>query len=162
MATRVRATRERMATPSSGTGRSARVRREDPLTTTDGTRRQEGVRMGSQTATAEQKLRGVAEGDVSGIAVLERMHEGVFEASRLDSETFQLVQIAALAAVDGPPVSWLLHLAAAGETDVDLDKVLGTLTAIAPIVGTPRVVAAGGNILRAVGLAEALADDSEA
>jgi hypothetical protein len=112
--------------------------------------------MSSQTDTSENKLRGFADGDVRGIDVLAKMHEGVLPASGLDAETFQLVQIAALAAVDGPPASWLLHLAAADETDLDLDKVLGTLVAVAPIIGTPKVLAAGGNIVRAVGLAEAL------
>jgi alkylhydroperoxidase/carboxymuconolactone decarboxylase family protein YurZ len=116
--------------------------------------------MSSQTGNAESTLRGVAEGDVRGIDVLAKMHENVLESSRLDAETYQLVQIAALAAIDGPPASWLLHLAAADETNVDLDRVLGTLIAVAPIVGTPKVVAAGGNILRAVGLAESLADDA--
>jgi 4-carboxymuconolactone decarboxylase len=117
--------------------------------------------MSTQTGKAQESLRGVAGGDLSGIEVLTRMHEGVLEASTLDAETYQLVQIAALAAVDGPPVSWLLHLGAADETNLDLDKVLGTLIAIAPIVGTPRVMSAGGKILRAVGLAE-LIDESAA
>jgi hypothetical protein len=32
------------------------------------------------------------------------------------------------------------------------------MIAVAPVVGTPRVVAAGGNILRALGFAIAVAD----
>src|SRR4051812_22181810 len=110
----------------------------------------------SQTESAETALKGVAGGDVTGLEVLAKMHENVLEASKLDAETYQLVQIAALAAVNGPPASWLFHLAVADETNLDLDKVLGTLIAVAPIVGTPKVVAAGGNILRAIGLAGAL------
>ena len=113
--------------------------------------------MTAHAGVAEERLRGVARGDLTGFGVLAETHARVREASGLDAETYQLVQIAALAAIDGPPVSWLLHLAAAEDSNLDLDKVLGTLIAVAPIVGTPRVVAAGAEIMRAVGLAEAVA-----
>jgi 4-carboxymuconolactone decarboxylase len=113
--------------------------------------------MSTASSATEGRLRGVAKGDLGGVDVFVNMHEGVLEASGLDPETFQLVQIAALAAVDGSPVSWLLHLDAAEESDLDLEKVLGALVAIAPIVGTPRVVAAGAKIVRAMGLEEELA-----
>jgi len=63
-------------------------------------------------------------------------------------------------AVDGSAVSWLLHLGAAEETDLDLDKVLGTLVAIAPIVGTARIASAASNIAEALGIAlEIAAED---
>ncbi len=74
----------------------------------------------------------------------------------LDLETFQLVQIAALAAVDGSAVSWLVHLGAAEETDLDLER-CWALVPIAPTIGTPRVVAAGAKIVRAVGIIGAVA-----
>jgi alkylhydroperoxidase/carboxymuconolactone decarboxylase family protein YurZ len=117
--------------------------------------------MSAQAGAAEERLRGVARGDLAGFGVLEDIHSGVREVSGLDTETYQLVQIAALAAIDGSPVSWLLHLGAAEEAHLDLDKVLGTLIAVAPIVGTPRVVSAGAKIMRAVGLAEAVAEAEE-
>jgi len=113
--------------------------------------------MSKPATELEDRLRSVAKGDMSGVEVLARMHEGVLEATGLDPETFQLVQIAALAAVDGCPVSWLAHLEAADEIELDLEKILGTLMAIAPIVGTPRVVAAGARIVHAMGLEEELA-----
>jgi alkylhydroperoxidase/carboxymuconolactone decarboxylase family protein YurZ len=75
------------------------------------------------------------------------------EASDLDVQTLMLVRIAALVAVDAPPASYLLNLGAAAESGLDLDQVRGVLAAIAPIVGSPRVVAATGNIVRALGLA---------
>lgn len=113
--------------------------------------------MSTPAAETEDRLRSVAKGDMSGVEVLVRMHEGVREATGLDAETFQLVQIAALATVDGCPVSWLAQLEAADEIDLGLEKILGTLVAIAPIVGTPRVVAAGARIVHAMGLEEELA-----
>jgi 4-carboxymuconolactone decarboxylase len=113
--------------------------------------------MSTSASESEDRLRSVAKGDMSGLEVLVGMHEGVLESTGLDHETFQLVQMAALAAVDGCPVSWLAHLEAADEIELGLEKILGTLIAIAPIVGTPRVVSAGARIVHAMGLEEELA-----
>ena len=74
------------------------------------------------------------------------------EASSLDTETLVLVRIAALAAVDAPPVSYLLNLEAAGAAGADADQVRGVLAAIAPIVGTARIASATGNIVRALAI----------
>jgi len=74
-------------------------------------------------------------------------------ASSLDSETLMLVRIAALAAVDAPPVSYLMNLKAASELDIDAEQVRGVLAAIAPIVGTARVAAATGKIVEALAVA---------
>jgi len=79
------------------------------------------------------------------------------EASDLDPQTLMMVRIAALVAVDAPPVSYLLNLGAAGEADVSEEQIRGVLAAVAPIVGTPRVTAAAGNVLRALGIAIDLA-----
>ena len=74
------------------------------------------------------------------------------EASSLDTETLVLVRIAALAAVDAPPVSYLLNLEAAGAAGADAEQVRGVLAAIAPIVGTARIASATGNIVRALAI----------
>ena len=79
-------------------------------------------------------------------------------ASSLDAATLMLVRIAALAAVDAPPVSYLLNLGAASEVGLDAEQVRGVLAAIAPIVGTPRVAAATGKIVDALSLAIEIAD----
>ena len=71
-------------------------------------------------------------------------------ASSLDAQTLMLVRIAALAAVDAPPISYLLNLEAAAATGVDADQIRGVLAAIAPIVGTARVVSATGCIVEAL------------
>ena len=81
------------------------------------------------------------------------------EASSLDPETLMLVRIAALAAVDAPPVSYLLNLAAAGEVGLDADQVRGVLAAVAPIIGTARVASATGKIAGALDVAIEIADE---
>ena len=69
-----------------------------------------------------------------------------------------LVRIAALVAMDAPAVSYLFNLGAAGEVDVEAEEIQGVLAAIAPIVGTPRVVTASEKIVRAIGVAIDLAE----
>ena len=86
--------------------------------------------------------------------LLTKMTEDSIEASGLDERTMALVRIGALVAVDAPPASYLLNLGAASEVGVDEEQVQGVLAAVAPIVGTPRVAAAGGNIARVLGLAD--------
>ena len=81
------------------------------------------------------------------------------EASSLDAETLMLVRIAALAAVDAPPVSYLLNLAAAGEVGLDAEQVRGVLAAVAPIIGTARVASATGKIAGALDVAIEIADE---
>jgi alkylhydroperoxidase/carboxymuconolactone decarboxylase family protein YurZ len=93
--------------------------------------------------------------------LLASMTADSLEASSLDAQSLALVRIAALVAVDAPPVSYLANLAAAGDLGVDEDQVRGILTAIAPIVGTARIVSATGNIVRALGLALDLAELDE-
>jgi len=90
--------------------------------------------------------------------LLAAMTADSLEASGLDAEDLMLVRIAALVAVDAPPASYLLNLGAAGEVGVGEDQVRGVLAAIAPIVGSPRIVAATGNIVKALGLAIELAE----
>jgi len=80
------------------------------------------------------------------------------EASSLDDETFLLVRIAALAAVDAPAVSYLLNLEAAAESGVDPEQVRGVLAAVAPIIGTAKVASATGNIARALATAIEVAE----
>ena len=75
------------------------------------------------------------------------------EASSLDAETLMLVRIAALVAVDAPPVSYAMNLEAARDLDIDAEQVQGVLAAVAPIVGTARVASAIGKIGEALGVA---------
>jgi hypothetical protein len=75
-----------------------------------------------------------------------------------DDEVLLLVRLAALVAVDAPPSSYLVNLGAAAGTSLTLDDARSVLIAVAPIVGTPRVVSAAGRIAEALGFALALDD----
>jgi 4-carboxymuconolactone decarboxylase len=90
--------------------------------------------------------------------LLTEMTTSSVEASTLDPEKLMLVRIAALVAIDAPPASYLMNLGAAGEIGVGAEEIQGVLAAVAPIVGTPKVVSATGKIVRALGLALDLAD----
>ena len=96
--------------------------------------------------------------DTPILDLLARMNTDAVEVSTLDPEKLMLVRIAALVAMDAPPVSYMLNLSVAGDVDVDAEEVRGVLAAIAPIVGTPRIVTAAGNIVRALGIAIDLAE----
>ena len=91
--------------------------------------------------------------DTPVLDLLDRMTADSIEASSLDPQKLMLVRLAALVAMDAPPVSYMLNLGLAGELDVEADDIRGMLAAIAPIVGTPRVAAATGNIVRVLGIA---------
>jgi 4-carboxymuconolactone decarboxylase len=84
--------------------------------------------------------------------LLAEMTADSIEVSSLDAETLMLVRIAALVAVDAPPVSYLMNLGAAADLEIDAEQVRGVLAAVAPIVGTARVASATGNIVRALEL----------
>ncbi|HEX9260879.1 MAG TPA: hypothetical protein VF855_15190 [Acidimicrobiales bacterium] len=74
----------------------------------------------------------------------------------LEDRELMLARIAALAAVGAPPASYLANAGTASEVGITLEDVQGVLIAVAPIIGTPRVVAAAGNIARALGFAIAV------
>ncbi len=93
--------------------------------------------------------------------LLASMTEDSIEASSLDSETLALVRIAALVAVDAPAASYLLNLGAASELGIDAEQVRGVLAAVAPIVGTARVVSATGKIVDALEVAIEIAEFDE-
>jgi hypothetical protein len=93
--------------------------------------------------------------------LLAKMTADSIEASSLDAETLMLVRLAALIAVDAPPASYLMNLGVATELDVDAESAQDVLAAVAPIVGTARVVSAAGKMVRALGLAIAIAESAE-
>ena len=109
---------------------------------------------GAATAAIRHRKEAMAETTTHTpvLDLLEDMTTRSIEASSLDSETLMLVRIAALVAVDAPPASYLLNLGAANELEIDADKVQGVIAAVAPIVGTTRVVSALSKIARALEL----------
>ena len=71
---------------------------------------------------------------------------------------FMLARLAALIAVGAPPASYLANAPAIREAGLSDTEIQGVMIAVAPVVGTPAVVTAAGQILRALGLAIAVSD----
>ncbi|WRZ88552.1 carboxymuconolactone decarboxylase [Streptomyces sp. NBC_01007] len=80
------------------------------------------------------------------------------ERCGLPTDQLLLTRIAALAASDAPPISYLAHIDPAIKADLTMTQVQDVLVAIAPIVGTARVMTAAGNIAAAFGVAIAVAE----
>ena len=98
----------------------------------------------------------------AGTPVLDTLADinlAAIEHTHLAARELMLARIAALVAVDAPPASYLANLGSAADAGLTEEDVADTLIAVAPLVGTAKVVAAGGNIMRALGFAIAVADD---
>ncbi len=117
--------------------------------------------MSEQTVDTRESLLGLAQGDPTKLSFLQGVIEASFKESGLDPKTFMLVRMAALATLDAAPASWLMNIEASGEAGLDPETILGTLIAIAPVIGTARIVSAAANIMKAFELAEELAEDGE-
>lgn len=74
---------------------------------------------------------------------------------------FMLARLAALIAVDAPPASYLANAPAFTQAGLTAHDIEGIMIAVAPVVGTPRVTSAAGQILRALGFAIAVGDTAE-
>ena len=71
----------------------------------------------------------------------------------LDENSLIATRLAALAAVDAPAGSYLVHLGPAMEAGVTIGQVQDILIAVAPIIGTARTANAAANITEAIGIA---------
>jgi alkylhydroperoxidase/carboxymuconolactone decarboxylase family protein YurZ len=104
--------------------------------------------------------------DTPVLDLLADMTAASLAASSLDPQTLALVRVAALVALDAPPVSYILNLEAAADLGIDADRVRGVLAAIAPIVGTARIASATGKIVQALAIeieiAELVAEQADA
>jgi 4-carboxymuconolactone decarboxylase len=114
----------------------------------------------TNSGTAEKNMTALAGGDAPVLETLAQMTVDTFERSGLDMQTYTLVRLAALASMDAAPVSYLINLGAAEELGVPLETVQGMLVAIAPVVGSARVVSAAGKMIRGIGLVADL-DETE-
>ena len=75
------------------------------------------------------------------------------ERSELSPEALVMIRLAALAAVDARPISYLAHVGPSMESGVTLEDVQNVLVAVAPIIGTARTMSAAVNITEALGFA---------
>ena len=80
------------------------------------------------------------------------------EHNSLSPREYLVARLAAMIAVDAPPISWFATAAAVEESGLTVDDVQGVMIAVAPVVGAPRVMAAGGHIVRALGFAIAVSE----
>jgi 4-carboxymuconolactone decarboxylase len=100
-------------------------------------------------ATSADHLRALAAGHVSNLEKLAQMRAETLERSRLDEETYLLARLAALVATDAAPNCYRAHLGGPGGLGLSTAQVLGTLVAVAPVVGSARVLSAASKLARA-------------
>jgi alkylhydroperoxidase/carboxymuconolactone decarboxylase family protein YurZ len=83
------------------------------------------------------------------------------EATKLDPTQLIQLRLAALVALDASPASYLFHLTAGSEAGLTLEDAQQVLMALAPLVGTARVVSASTKIAEALGLAVSIFDEAD-
>ena len=96
--------------------------------------------------------------DTPVLDTLTDMTAASVEHNSLSPRDFMLARVAAMIAVDAPAVSWFANAAAIEESGLTAEDVQGIMIAVAPVTGGPRVAAAGGHIVRALGLVIAVSD----
>ena len=96
--------------------------------------------------------------DAPVLDTLAAMTMDSIERCGLDDGTLLLTRSAALAAMDAPAISYLAHIDPAVRANLTLEQVQDVLVAIAPVVGTARVMAAAGHITEALGFAIEVAE----
>ena len=108
--------------------------------------------LASVSAKVEDHLRRIARSDDKEIETMVGMRQGLKDVTQLDNRSFALVKIAALIAVDAPPASYMWQIGNAIAEGVTPEEVLGTMWAVAPQVGGPRLISAAPEIMLALGL----------
>ncbi|MGA5322619.1 carboxymuconolactone decarboxylase family protein [Streptomyces seoulensis] len=96
--------------------------------------------------------------DTPVLDTLAAMTVDSIERCGLPPNALVLTRIAALAASDAPPISYAAHIDPALDSGVTAEELQDVLVAIAPIVGTARVMTAAANIAKALGIAIAVTD----
>jgi alkylhydroperoxidase/carboxymuconolactone decarboxylase family protein YurZ len=104
----------------------------------------------------------MATGDAPVAEALIEINAASLARTELDARSLMLVRLAALAAVDAPASSYLLHIGPAVKVGLTAEDAEDVLVAVAPIVGTPRTALAAARIVAALGVAIELAEDAEA
>jgi hypothetical protein len=72
------------------------------------------------------------------MALVAQLNEGVYEMSGLAPEAVATARVAALAALGGGPSTWRTMLELVEGLGLGRDEVIGTLVAVAPVIGTAR------------------------
>ena len=77
--------------------------------------------------------------------------------SDLPAREHMIARLAALVAVDAPTASYVMNASTAAQTGITVEDVKSLLVAVAPIVGTARIVTAAERITTALGFVIELA-----
>jgi len=80
------------------------------------------------------------------------------EHSQLSPRELMLARLAAMVAVDAPPASYLANARPSAASGITQQDVQDVMIAVAPLVGTAKVVSAGGNLMRALDMAITVAE----
>jgi alkylhydroperoxidase/carboxymuconolactone decarboxylase family protein YurZ len=102
-------------------------------------------------AEHEERLRRLALGDETFIESLIALGPESSEVSRLDPKTHALVRLGALLGAGAAPVSQHHGVAMALATGASAEEIVGTLVAVASIIGTARVVSAAPELAVPIG-----------
>ena len=92
-----------------------------------------------------------AETDSPVLETIAAITAASLERSDLPADALLMIRIAALAAVDARPISYLAHVGPSMESGVTIEDVQNVLVAVAPIIGTARTMSAAVNISEALG-----------
>ena len=84
------------------------------------------------------------------------------EHNSLSPREYMIARLAAMVAVDAPPISYFVSASAIEQSGMTAEDIQGVMIAVAPVTGAPRVMSAGGHILRALGIAVAVAESDMA
>lgn len=96
------------------------------------------------------------------LETLAAITDASLERCDLPADALLLVRLAALAAVDARPISYLAHVGPAMESGVTIEDVQNVLVAVAPIIGTARTMSAAANITEALGFViDVMAEEME-
>jgi alkylhydroperoxidase/carboxymuconolactone decarboxylase family protein YurZ len=101
----------------------------------------------------------MATGNAPVLDTLVELNAVSLARTELDTRSLMLVRLAALAAVDAPAPSYLMHIGPSMNAGLTVEDAQDVLVAVAPIVGTPRTVAAAAKISEALDVAIELALD---
>ena len=70
----------------------------------------------------------------------------------LDENSLLAARLSALVAIDAPAASYLMHIGPAVDAGVTIEQVQDILIAVAPVVGTARIISAAAKITEAIGI----------
>ena len=99
----------------------------------------------------KETLRRLAVRDDRYIDSLLRANRDEASLAGMDCRSHALARIGALIALDAGPPAFMSAVEAALNAGVSHDEIVGTLIAVLPIVGVPRVVSAAPNLGLALG-----------